>query len=153
MSKAKKNIPALIFPLDDTSFEEEAIKQDLQKVGFSNKDQEWLVRFFKRPDTFGDPSGASVFREHFEDGLEIALRMIKEKIQIAQDRQTALVLLLSLMLDFGPGSNTWFLPNKNLNQSSDPSNHPEWIGEFQRYAKFCAQSLDRDKLGSVDISL
>ncbi len=145
MNKAEKSTPSLIFILDDAS-SEEAIKQDLQKAGFSNDDQEWLVQFFKRWDTFGDLSGPHVFREHFEDGLEIALRMIKEKVQIAKDRQTALVLFFSLMLDFGPGSNTWFLPNEKLNPSNDPSNHPEWIGEFQRYAKFCAQSLDRDKL-------
>ena len=146
MNKAEKNISSLILNLDDASSEEEAIKQDLQKVGFSNKDQEWLVRFFKRPDTFGDPSGASVFREHFEDGLEIALRMIKEKVQIAKDRQTSLALLFSLMLDFGPGSNTWLLPNDKLDKSSNPSSHPEWVGEFQRHARFRIQSLDRDKL-------
>ena len=149
MSKAEESTPSLIFILDDASSEEEAIKQDLQKVGFSNKDQEWLVRFFKRPDTFGDPSGAPVFREHFEDGLEIALRMIKEKIQIAKDRQTALVLLFSLMLDFGPGSNKLFQPNVKLDPSSDSSSHPEWIDEFQSHAKFCAQSLDWDKLTEI----
>ena len=146
MNKAEKNISSLILNLDDASSEKEAIKQDLQKVGFSDDDQEWLVEFFKRSDTFGAPSGASVFREHFEDGLEIALGMIKEKVQIAKDRQTALVLLFSLMLDFGPGSNTWLLPNDKLDTSSNPSSHPGWIGEFQRHAKFCAQSLDRDKL-------
>ncbi len=146
MSKTEESTPSLIFTLDDASSEEEAIKQDLQKVGFSNKDQEWLIRFFKRPDTFGDPNGDPVFREHFEDGLEIALNMIKEKVQIAKDRQTALVLLFSLMLEFGPGSNTWFLPNDKFDKSSNLSSHPEWIGEFQRHAKFFAQSLDRDKL-------
>ncbi len=146
MSKAEKRTPSLISDLDDASAEKESIKQDLQNAGFSNDDQEWLVEFFKRPDTFGDRSGPHVFREHFEDGLEIALRMIKEKVQIAKDRQTALVLFFSLMFDFGPGSNTWFLPNEKLNQSSNPSNYPKWIGEYQRYAKFCAQSLDRDKL-------
>ena len=150
MSKTEESTPSLIFTLDDASSEEEAIKQDLQKVGFSNKDQEWLIRFFKRPDTFGDPNGDPVFREHFEDGLEIALRMIKEKIQIAKDRQTSLVLLFSLMLDFVPGSNKLFQPNVKLDPSSDSLSHPEWIGEFQRHAKFCAQSLDRDKL--VEIS-
>ena len=150
MSKAEESTPSLIFTLDDASSEEEAIKQDLQKVGFSNKDQEWLVRFFKRPDTFGDPSGAPVFREHFEDGLEIALRMIKEKIQIAKDRQTSLVLLFSLMLDFGPGSNKLFQPNVKLDPSSDSSSHPEWIREFQNHARFCAKSLNWDKL--VEIS-
>ena len=150
MSKAEKRTSSLISDLDDASAEKESIKQDLQNAGFSNDDQEWLVEFFKRPDTFGDSSGPHVFREHFEDGLEIALRMIKEKVQIAKDRQTALVLLFSLMLDFGPGSNKWFLPNDKCDKSSNPSNQPEWIGEFQRYAKFCAQSLDRDKL--VEIS-
>ena len=146
MGKAEKSIPSPILNLDDPLFEEEAIKQDLQKVDFSDDDQAWLVPFFKRPDTFGDPSGASVFREHFEDGLGIALNMIKVKVQIAKDRQTALVLLFSLMLDFGPGSNTWFLPNDKFDKSSNLSNQPEWIGKFQRHAKFCAQSLDRDKL-------
>ena len=146
MNKAEKNISSLIFNLDDASSEEESIKQDLQKVGFSDDDQEWLVEFFKRPDTFGNRSGACVFREHFEDGLEIALRMIKEKVQIAKDRQTALVLLYSLMLEFGPGSNLLFLPNDKFDKLSDPSSHPEWIGDFQRHARFCIQSLDRDKL-------
>ena len=150
MSEAEKITPSLIFPLDDASSEEEVIKQDLQNAGFSNDDQEWLVEFFKHPDTFGDRNGAAVFIEHFEGGLEIALRMIKEKVQIPKDRQTALVLLFSLMLDFGPGSNTWFLPNYKFDKSSNPSNQPEWIGEFQRHAKFCAQSLDRDRL--VEIS-
>ena len=150
MNETEKSTSSLISDLDDASAEEESIKQDLQNAGFSNDDQEWLVEFFKRPDTFGDSSGPHVFREHFEDGLEIALRMIKEKVQIAKDRQTALVLLFSLMLDFGPGSNIWFLPNDKFDKSSNPSNQPEWIGEFQRYAKFCAQSLDRDKL--VEIS-
>ena len=152
MNKAEKNISSLILNLDDASSEEEAIKQDLQKVGFSDDDQEWLVEFFKRPDTFGNRSGTSVFREHFEDGLEIALRMIKEKVQIPKDRQTALVLLFSLMLDFGPGSNLLFLPNYKFDKLSDPSSHPEWISEFQRHAKFCAQSLDRDKLGEISKS-
>ena len=146
MNEVEKSTLSLSSDLDDASTEEEAIKQDLQKVGFSNKDQEWLVEFFKRRDTFRDLSGASVFREHFEDGLEIALRMIKEKVQIPKDRQTALVLLFSLMLDFGPGSNTWFLPNDKFDKSSNPSNQTEWIDEFQKHAKFCAQSLDRDKL-------
>ena len=152
MNKAEKSTPSLIFTLDDASSEEEAIKQDLQSVGFSNKDQEWLVEFFKRPDTFGNRSGTSVFREHFEDGLEIALNMINEKVQIAKNRQTALVLLFSLMLDFGPGSNTWFLPNDKLDKSSNSSSHPKWIDEFQRHAKFCIQSLDRDKLGEISKS-
>ena len=152
MSKAEKSIPSLILNLDDISSEEEAIKLDLQEAGFSDDDQEWLVRFFKRSDTFGDSSDPSVFREHFEDGLEIALRMIKEKVQIPKDRQTALAVLFSLMLEFGPGSNEWLLPHDKFDKSSEPSSHPEWIGEFQKHAKFCAQSLDRDKLGEISKS-
>lgn len=152
MSKAEKSTPSLISNLDDPFFEKKSIKLDLQEAGFSNDDQAWLVEFFKRPDTFGcrdtfdAPSDPSVFREHFEDGLGIALRMIKEKVQIAEDRQTALALLFSLMLDFGPGSNTWLLPRHKFDESSNPSSQPKWIGEFQRQAKFCAQSLDRNKL-------
>ena len=147
MRKAEKNAANLFIP-DDSSYEyeKETIKLSLQNAGFSDDDQEWLVRFFKRRDTFGNPSGASAFRERFEDGLEIALRMIKEKVQIAKDRQTALVVLYSLMLEFGPGSNLLFLPNDKFDKLSDPSSHPEWIGDFQRHAKFCIQSLDRDKL-------
>ena len=65
MNEVEKSTLSLSSDLDDASAEEEAIKQDLQKVGFSNKDQEWLVEFFKRRDTFGDPSGAAVFRDDF----------------------------------------------------------------------------------------
>ena len=149
MSKAEKSILSRISNLDDSFFEEKSIRLDLQEVGFSNHDQEWLVRFFKRSDTFGDPSGASVFREHFEDGLEIALNMINEKVQVAKDRQTALVLLFSLMLEFVPGSNLLFLPNDKFDKSTDPSSHPEWIGDFQRHAEFCAKSLNWRKLAKI----
>ena len=150
MSKAEKSTPSLIFPSDDASSEEEDIKQDLQKVGFSDDDQAWLIEFFKRPDTFGDPSDASVFREcfeglRFEDELKTALNAVKEKVQIGKDRQTSLALLFSLMLDFGPRFNI-LQPNNKLDKSSNPSSHPKWIGEFQRHAKFCAQGFDLDKL-------
>ena len=153
MSEAEKNAASLFIP-DDSSdeYDEETIQRFLQNAGFSDDDQEWLVEFFKRPDTFGAPSDPCVFREHFEDGLEIALNMIKEKVQIPKDRQTALAVLFSLMLEFGPGSNEWLLPNDKFDKSSEPSSHPEWIGEFQRHAKFCAQSLDRDKLGEISKS-
>ena len=152
MSKGEK-ITSFISCLDDASYEEEAIKQSLQNAGFSNDDQEWLVRFFKRPDTFGDPSGTTVFRDDFIDFFEhifpSIVAKLSESVQTEKDRQTRLILLFSSMLDFGPGSNKWFLPNDKLDKSNDTSSHPEWIGEFQRYAKFCAKSLDRDKLSEI----
>ena len=152
MSKAEKRTPSLISDLDDASAEKESIKQDLQNAGFSNDDQEWLVEFFKRPDTFGDPNGAAVFREclglPFEDELEIALNALKEKVQLGKDRQTSLALLFSLMLNFGPRFNI-FQPNDKLDKSSDCSAHPEWVDEFQSHAKFYAKSLDWNKLTEI----
>ena len=152
MSEAEKSTSPLIPNLDDAFYEEEAIKQALHNAGFSVHDQEWLVEFFKRRDTFRNPSGSSVFKEGFEDGLEIALRTIKEKVHIAKDCQTALAVLFSLILEFGPGSNLLFLPNDKFDKSSEPSSHPEWIGEFQKHANFCAQSLNRDKLSEISSS-
>ena len=152
MSEAEKSTSPLIPNLDDAFYEEEAIKQDLHNAGFSVHDQEWLVEFFKRPDTFRNPSGSSVFKEGFEDGLGIALRTVKEKVHIAKDCQTALAVLFSLMLEFGPGSNLLFLPNGKFDKSSVPSSHPEWIGEFQKHANFCAQSLNQDKLSEMSSS-
>ena len=149
MNKAEKNISSLILNLDDASSEEEeAIKQDLQEVGFSNKDQEWLVCFFKRLDTFGDPDGTSVFREHFECDLKRTLEIIKEEVQIGKDRQTTLALLFSLMLEFGPRFNT-LRPNNAFDTSNDSSSHLEWVDEFQSHTKFCAKSLDWDKLTEI----
>lgn len=148
MNKAEKNISSLILNLDDFSSEEEAIKLDLQAAGFSDNDQEWLVPFFKRLDTFGNRSGTSVFREcfeglPFEDELKTALNAVK--VQVGKDRQTSLALLFSLMLGFGPRFNI-LRPNNKFDESSHSSSHPEWIGEFQSHAKFSAQSLDWDKL-------
>lgn len=157
MSEAEKNAPFLISNLDDASYEEAAIKQDLHKAGFSADDQEWLVEFFKRPDTFGDSNSASTFREHsegppFEDELKIALEAIETgMVQIEKDRQNSLALLFSLMLDFGPRFNL-LQPNDKFDKSSAPSNHPEWIGDFQKHANFCAQSLNRDKLSEISSS-
>ena len=39
------------------------VKQSLQDLGFSEADQEWLVRVIKRPDCLGDASGTSFNRE------------------------------------------------------------------------------------------
>lgn len=152
MSEAEKSIPSLMPNLDDAFYEEEAIKQDLHDAGFSDDDQKWLVAFFKRPDTFGDPGGTSVFKEGFEDGLEMALRTVKDKVHIASDCQTALAVLFSVMLEFGPGSNLLFRPNVKFDKSSSSSSHPEWIDEFRRHAKFCAQSLNQDRLSEISSS-
>ncbi len=151
MSKAEKNTASLFVP-DDSSYEyeEEAIKQNLQNAGFPNDDQEWLVQLFKRPDTFGDPSGTFVFRENFEDDLKSALRIVKGKVQIGKACQTALALLFSSMLGFEPINS--LRPNDELDKSSDSSDipDPEWIREFQNHARFCAKSLNWGKL--VEIS-
>ena len=97
--------------------------------------------------------GTAVFRDDFIDFFEhifpSIVAKLSESVQTEKDRQTRLILLFSSMLDFGPGSNTWFLPNDKLDKSNDTSSHPEWIGEFQRHAKFCAKSLDRDKLSEI----
>ena len=152
MNEVEKSTLSLSSDLDDASAEEESIKQDLQDTGFSNDDQKWLVEFFKRRDTFGDPNGAAVFREclglPFEDELKIALNAIKEKVQIGKDRQTSLALLFSLMLNFVPRFNI-FQPNDKLDSSSTSSSHPEWIDEFQRHAKFYAKSLDWSSLVKI----
>ena len=143
MSKAKKS--PFVFPSDDFS-EDEDIKQALQAAGFSDADQEWLIQVFKRSDCFGDPSDASKFRDDFTDNFEYVLPGIVEKlsepVQTEEDRQTRLALLFSFLLNFGPGFSKVVRPKA----SSDSSGHPEWIGEFQSHAKFCAKSLDWDKL-------
>lgn len=153
MNEVEKSTLSLSSDLDDASAEEEAIKQDLQKVGFSNKDQEWLVEFFKRRDTFRDPNGAAVFRDDFIDFFEQIfpniVAKLGEPVQTEKDRQTRFALLFSSMLDFGPGSNTWLLPNHKLDKSSDTSSQPEWISEFQRHANFDFKSLNRDKLSEI----
>ncbi len=74
MHKAEKSLSGLVFPSDDSEEEEISIvKQHLAEVGFSTADQEWLVRVFKRPDCFGDPTGKPGFRhdefEAFSNGI------------------------------------------------------------------------------------
>lgn len=140
MSEAEKSSPSLFSP-DDSYAEEEAIKQRLREVGLPNNLQRLLVRFFKQLDTFGDPSGVTVFRDYFEDDLERALKTVKEQVQIENDCQTALALLFSLMLDFGPRFNV-LQPNHKFEKSRDSSDYPKWIGAFQEYAKFCPKSID-----------
>ena len=107
MRKAENNPLGLVEPLEDYSAEE-IIKEHLQNAGFSKTDSEWLVDVFKRRDCFGDPTGASVFRdkhgnyEHgdFGDALSSSL-ILKELDQIEADDQISLVLLFSVMLGFG----------------------------------------------------
>ncbi len=143
MSKAKKH--HLVFPSDDFS-EDEDIKCALQSAGFPDVDWEWLVPFFKRPDTFGDPNNPSVFKDDFTEVFELVLPSIVEKLSepvlTERDRQTRLALLFSFLLGFGPRFSEVIRPN----ESNDSSVHPEWIGEFQSHAEFCAKSLDWDKL-------
>ena len=77
MGKAENE---LVFPLDDSPFEEiQRVKQCLADAGFSVADQEWLVNVFKRDDCFGNLTSASVFRdEHgdFDADLKIGLKTL-----------------------------------------------------------------------------
>ena len=138
----------LVFPSDDSPEEEISIvKQCLGKVGFSTADQKWLVRVFKRPDCFGDPTGKSVFRHDefgaFSDDLLGGLNTLKERIQLKEkDDQTFLAFLFSLMLGFGPGGDLRLSPNKAPEKSNGSWNIPQWVTKFQQHAAFCAKRLD-----------
>ena len=153
MHKAEKSLSELVFPSNDSEEEISTVKQCLAEAGFSNTDQDWLVRVFKRPDCFGDPTGASVFRdkhdnyEHgdFGDALNGSLAW-KEIVEIGKDSETILALLFSMMLDFGPRYNTIFSPNVPLKKSNESWDVPQWVSEFQKHAKFNAKSLDWEEL-------
>lgn len=153
MNKAKIK---LVFPSDDSSEKITVVKQCLQNAGFSETDMDWLVDVFKRTDCFGDPTGASVFRdkhddyEHgdFGDTLNSSLAW-KEIVQIGKDDGTILALLFSLMLGFGPRYNTVFSPNVPLKKSDGSSDIPQWVSEFQRHVQFSAKSLDWKKLSET----
>lgn len=142
----------LVFPSNDSAEEEiSSVKQCLAEVGFSTVDQEWLARVFKRPDCFGDPTGKSVFRHDefgaFGDDLLGGLNTLKEQVQMEEkDGQTFLAFLFSLMLGFGPGGDSRLLPNKSPGKSNGSWDIPQWVGEFQRHAKFSAKNLDLEKL-------
>ena len=146
MSKTK-HASALVFPTEDSSSEEvSAVKESLQAAGFSEADQGWLVRLFQRPDCFGNPDDSSRFKDDFDDfemGFQTVLKALKALVPVAADRQTNLALLFSKLLDFGPGFDTWFLPNIQLKESKET---PEWIGEFQRHANFSTAAPDVRKL-------
>ena len=141
----------LVFPSDDSEDEISAVKQCLAEVGFSTVEQEWLARVFEGPDCFGNPTSKSVFRCDefgvFGDELLGGLNTLKERVQIEKkDGQTFLAFLFSLMLGFGPGSDSRLSPNKAPERSNSSWDIPQWVREFQRHAKFCAKSLDWNKL-------
>ena len=141
----------LVFPSDDSEDEISVVKQYLAEVGFSTVEQEWLARVFERPDCFGDPTRKSVFRcdefGTFGDALLGGLNTLKEQVQMKEkDSQTFLAFLFSLMLGFGPGGDSRLSPNKAPEKSNGSWDIPQWVGEFQRYAKFNAKNLDLEKL-------
>ena len=142
-----KHASALVFPTEDSSSEEvSAVKESLQAAGFPAADQGWLLRLFQRPDCFGNPDDSSRFKDDFDDferGLQTVMKALKELVPVAADRQTNLALLFSKLLDFGPGFDTWFLPNIQLKESKDT---PKWVGEFQRHAEFSKEIPNVDKL-------
>ena len=143
MSKVENCPLGLVDPLDDFSTEISLVKQCLQDFGFSEKERAWLVAIFKRPDCFGDPTGEYLFRHELgtPDVVE-GLNSLKERVQVKKENQNVLALLFSLMLDFGPGSNTWLLPNDKFEKSDSSGNIPQWVIEFQQRAAFCAKRLD-----------
>ena len=149
MHKTEKG---LVFPSEDSEEEEISIvKQCLAEVGFSTAAQAWLVRVFKHKDCFGDPTGKSVFRHDelgaFSDDLLGGLNTLKERVQIEEkEDQTFLAFLFSVMLGFGPGSDSRLSPNEALEKSNGSWDIPQWVDEFQKHAAFCAERLDWDKL-------
>ncbi|MDE0297786.1 MAG: hypothetical protein OXN17_04080 [Candidatus Poribacteria bacterium] len=151
----KKNTSSnLIFPSDNPSFEEvSAIKQVLAAAGFPHQDQEWLVQVFERSDCFGDPESASVFREDFTEFFEHVLPgvvdALGDPVQSVTDRQNRLALLFSFLLGFGPIYSEVVRPRVRLEKSNDEWKRPDWMGEFQRQATFCATKLDWEKLYEI----
>ncbi len=135
---------------DDTASDDMlVIKQQLQNVGFSKHDSEWLVDVFTHPDCFGDPNGDSVFKENFVDDFEslfstIVERINEEKVSIEKDYQTALALLFSCMLklDLVGCYPDWIQANVGYQESKETAKNPEWIIEFQNQAKFNVEDLN-----------
>ena len=150
MNKAENSLLKLVQPLEDSSEEVLLVKQCLHGLGFSEMDQEWLVEVFKCPDCFGDPKRETVFNEEFTiygDGyiLPKTVEKFSESVQVVKNRQTRLAFLFYSLLGFGTFSEAW-LPNKTANE---PPSLPKWVGKFQKHAKFCAQSLDWDRLKTL----
>ena len=151
MSEAEDGRSGLVFPLDDS--EVSSVKQCLQDAGFSRDNQEWLIRVFERPDCFGDRSGDAVFKDEFANHFERVLPGIVEASgepdQTEKDRQLRLALLFSFLLGFGPIYSEVVQPNDKLVKSGRDWVIPEWVGEFQRHAVFCARRLDWRKLVEI----
>lgn len=147
MSVAEDGRSGLVFP-DDSEIH--PIKQCLQDAGFSSADQAWLIRIFERPDCFGDRSGDAVFKDEFASSFERVLPGVVENLgepdQTEKDRQLRLALLFSFLLGFGPIYSEVVQPNDKLVKSGRDWVIPEWVGEFQRHAVFCARRLDWRKL-------
>lgn len=151
MRKAEKSSLNLVFPLDDSSTEMLLVKQSLQELGFSETDQEWLARVFKRSDCFGDPTDEYVFRHEFGTPAVVdGLNRLKERVQIGKDRQATLVYLFSLMLNFGNRPNAGLRPKDIPQESNGSWNIPQWVTEFERHTAFCAKHLDLHKLREID---
>ena len=149
----RKNSSSLIFPSENPFSEEEsALKQILSTAGFPDHDQAWLVQVFERPDCFGNPDDGSVFREEFTDLFECVLPgvvdALEAPVQSETDRQNRLALLFSFLLGFGPTYGDP-RPSVSLEKSNDNWKTPDWVGEFQRQATFCATELDWEKLYEI----
>lgn len=152
MHKAENNSPGLVFPSDESSEEVLDITRCLLGIGFSEADSEWLVHVFKRPDCYGDPSGASAFNEAFSMDFGSILPGTVEKLnespEVQKERQTRLAFLFYALLGFGTLGEGW-RPNVGLKESNDSTDIPGWISEFQKHARFCAQNLDWQHLKTL----
>ena len=143
MSEAENGPSGLIFPSDDS--EVSRVQQCLDDAGFSSDAQVWLIRILERQDCFGDASGASVFRDDFEEDFERVLPGVMQDLSEschADDVQTRLALLFSFLLGFGPVYSEVVRPSRRLVKSGGNWVLPAWVGEFQRYAEFHAERLD-----------
>ena len=142
MTKSKKNTSNLIIPDDALSYKvkkdrrdrdadfSKKIKKYLQDAGFSNDDQKWLIDLFNN-----DLNHSSALRHAFTySPFPPIVEKLGEPVKTEKDRQTRLALLFGLLIRY-----VWFRPE-------DVGEFHEWVGKFQRYAKFRAQSLDWDKL-------
>lgn len=142
MNKSEKNTSNLIVP-DDVLLDKikkdrrnreadfsNKIKEYLRDAGFSNDDQEWLISLFNRYLRDCLP-----FRDAFTYSLfPPIVEKLGEPIQTEKDRQTRLALLFSLLIRCVLIRPEW------------ASDFHEWTSKFQRYAQFCTQKLDWEKL-------
>ena len=142
MTKSKKSTSNLIIPDDALSYKvkkdsrdrdadfSDKIKKYLQDAGFSNDDQEWLIDLFNN-----DLNRSSALRSAFTYSLfPPIVEKLGKPVQTEKNRQTRLALLFGLLIRC-----VWFRPEF-------VGEFHEWVGKFQRYAKFRAQSLDWGKL-------